>query len=341
MKKYLICLTCVYLCFSLCGCSFFGSKTRDDRNFMVAAIGFETDGALITVSAETVIINSELPEAEPEPMVLTGTGTTVSEALDSIGSTLAKPMILNHCGVIVIGKRMTKYWFSRICDYCFNENRITLSAYMVSADSPAKLLSGKPESSVAVGYDIMGIIEQQSARTGISYNSRYFEVEGLREKGKKVFSLPHFIRNDGRIAVDGLSVFRDDAFVTKLDTEESEFYSLMTGNFKKGTLRLGAEDYSISLKRTSCDYSDNQGNNIILKMRLSGKKINNTALEKLEKELEDLENGLRLKYKEDIFGFCDALNEKFPEFKRKYGENYNAFYGSAHFSAECQLDREK
>ena len=66
MKKYLITLTCAFLCFSLCGCSMLRENARDDRNFMVSAIGFETDGALITVCVETVIINSELPEAEPE-----------------------------------------------------------------------------------------------------------------------------------------------------------------------------------------------------------------------------------------------------------------------------------
>lgn len=302
---------------------------------MVAAIGFETDGELIAVSVETIIINSELPESEPVPTVLTGAGTTISEALDSIGSSLAKPMILNHCGVIVIGERMTKYWFDKICDYCFNENRITLSAYMISAESPSELLSGKPESSVAVGYDIMGIIEQQSARTGISYNSRYFEIEGLREKGKKVFSLPHFIRNNSGVSVEGLAVFKEDALVTQLDNSDVGLYALITGRFNKGTVRFGANEYHINSRKVDYDYSDGSDNKIRLKLQLSGDNIDSTACKKLENELEGFGNKLKVKCGTDAFGFSDILTERFSEFRKNHAENYAEFYRTAHFYAEC------
>lgn len=302
---------------------------------MVAAIGFETAGELITVSVETIIINSELPESEPIPTVLTGTGATVSEALDSIGSSLAKPMILNHCGVIVIGERMNKYWFDKICDYCFNENRITLSAYMISAESPSKLLSGKPESSVAVGYDIMGIIEQQSARTGISYNSRYFEIEGLREKGKKVFSLPHFIRNDSGVSVDGLAVFKEDTLVTQLGNPDAGLYALISGNFREGTVRFGANEYHINSRKVDYDYSDGAENKIRLKLRLSGDNIDSAACKKLEDELENLESRLKFKCGTDVFGFSDILTERYSEFRKNHAESYAEFYRTAHFYAEC------
>lgn len=335
MKKYFICLAALFLCFTLCGCSVLGEKTKDDRNFMVSAIGFETDGALISVSVEAIIINSELAESEPVPEVLTATGITISEALDSIGSSLAKPMILNHCGVIVIGERMTKYWFDKICDYCFYENRITLSAYMISAESPAELLSGEPESSVAVGYDIMGIIEQQSTRTGISYNSRYFEVEGLREKGKKVFSLPHFIRNDGGISVDGLAVFKDDALVTQLDNSDAGLYALITGRFNKGTVRFGTNEYHINSRKIDYGYSDVSGNKILLKLQLSGDSIDGDVCQKLENELESLEYKLKLECGTDVFGFSDILTDRFSEFREKHAENYAEFYRTAAFCAEC------
>ena len=338
MKKYFICLAVLFLCFTLCGCSVLGEKAKDDRNFMVAAIGFEADGELISVSVETIIINSELPESAPVPAVLTGTGVTISEALDSIGSSLAKPMILNHCGVIVIGERMTKYWFDKICDYCFYENRITLSAYMISAESPNKLLSGKPESSVAVGYDIMGIIEQQSARTGISHTSRYFEIEGLREKGKKVFSLPHFVRDDGGISVDGLAVFKEDALVTQLDNSDAGLYALITGRYNKGTVRFGANEYHINSRKVDYGYSDVSGNKIFLKLQLSGDNIDSDACQKLENELESLEYRLKLKCGVDVFGFSDILTDRFSEFREKHAENYAEFYRTAEFCAECSAN---
>lgn len=204
MKKCIIGVMIFLFCIIFCGCSVFGRKPRDDRSFMVSAVGFEADNELITVYAEAVIINSELSDTEPRSAVLEGTGKSISKALEDIEATLAKPMSFSHCGIIVIGKQMTGRHFREICEYCFKENSITLSAYMISADSPRELLSEKPESSVAVGYDIIGIIE----KSGISGN-RYFEIEGLREKGENTFILPHFVRKDGRITSDGASLLHD------------------------------------------------------------------------------------------------------------------------------------
>lgn len=204
MKKCIIGVMIFLFSVIFCGCSVFGNKSRDDRSFMVSAVGFEADNELVTLYAEAVIINSELSETEPKAAVLEGTGKSISKALENIEASLAKPMSFSHCGVIVIGRQMTDRYFREICEYCFKENSITLSAYMISADSIRELLSENPESSVAVGYDIMGIIE----KSGINGN-RYFEIEGLREKGENTFILPHFVRRDGRITADGASLLHD------------------------------------------------------------------------------------------------------------------------------------
>ena len=192
MKKILI-SALVFMIMLLSGCRFTTGGAANDRRFIVAAIGFESDGALITVYAETIIINSETPENEPAPKLLKGSGATINEAFEEIEASLARPLMLEHCGVIAVGGGVTASWFDRICDYCLDDRRITLSSYMISCDSPEALLSETPESSVAAGYDIMGIIEQRSSSTGIFYDSRFFEIEGLREKGRSVFTLPFFV----------------------------------------------------------------------------------------------------------------------------------------------------
>ncbi|MFQ8951734.1 MAG: hypothetical protein ACLR56_01115 [Oscillospiraceae bacterium] len=79
---------------------------------------------------------------------------------------------------------MTAERFSQICDYCFYENRITLSAYMISAKSPELLLGGKPESSAATGYDIMNMIERQSKSDGISTDSRFLRLNRRVRAGR-------------------------------------------------------------------------------------------------------------------------------------------------------------
>ena len=186
MIKRLCSITVVLLLSAtLTACRGVGNSIKNDRRFMVSALGFETDGFLIKVTSELIIINSENPDNPPQAKTFSAKSSTIGGALDDISAHLSKPMLLEHCGIIAIGEKMDEKRFSEICDYCFSENRITISAYMISTPDPEGLLSGEPESSAAVGYDIMSIIEQQNAANGAAANSRFFEVEAARESGKE------------------------------------------------------------------------------------------------------------------------------------------------------------
>lgn len=210
IKKLFLIITALSLSVTLTACRGAGENIKNDRRFMVSALGFETDGFLIKVTSELIIINSEDPETPPQAKTFSAKSSTVTGALEDISARLSRPMLLEHCGIIAIGDRMNEKRFSEICDYCFAENRITLSAYMISAPDPEQLLSSEPESSAAVGYDIMNIIEQQNAANGINTNSRFFEVESSRESGKSAFFLPRFEKAESGAVFGGIAVFEHD-----------------------------------------------------------------------------------------------------------------------------------
>ncbi|MGN0494124.1 MAG: hypothetical protein ACI4F7_10790 [Acutalibacteraceae bacterium] len=220
MKRLLICITAVIMCCTLAGCQITSGSAGNDRRFMVTALGFSESGDNITVTAEIVTVNSESAKAEPTPQVLSFTADGITAALDGISNSLSRPMLLEHCGVIVIGTALNAERFGEICDYCFRENRITLSVYMVSADDPTALLDGKPVSSVAVGYDIMGIIGQKAKTGKIKFENRYFEIESRREKGEPIFSMPCFSRTDDGVTLDGVVIFEGDKFSGKMNPSE-------------------------------------------------------------------------------------------------------------------------
>ncbi len=209
MKRILISVLILSLCLSLCGCM----GAEKDRQFMVSSLGFSQSGEDITVLAEVVIVNSETSDEAPTPKIFTATGKTIKDALDGISLYLTRPLLLEHCGVIVLDKKLSPKWFNKICEYCFYEKRITLSAYLVGTDDPNTLLSGKPESSVAVGYDIMGLIEQRKATTDKPYKNRFFEIESKREEGEKSFSLPLFTRKEEDLFLDGKYTFQAEELV--------------------------------------------------------------------------------------------------------------------------------
>ena len=210
IKKLFLIITALSLSVTLTACRGAGENIKNDRRFMVSALGFETDGFLIKVTSELIIINSEDPETPPQAKTFSAKSSTVTGALEDISARLSRPMLLEHCGIIAIGDRMNEKRFSEICDYCFAENRITLSAYMISAPDPEQLLSSEPESSAAVGYDIMNIIEQQNAANRINTNSRFFEVESSRESGKSAFFLPRFEKAESGAVFGGIAVFEHD-----------------------------------------------------------------------------------------------------------------------------------
>lgn len=336
MKKLISVLLSVLLCFALCGCKAVGNS-GNDRRFMVSAIGFETDGARITVSVETVIVNSETADVQPKPQVLSAEGETIDEALQSVGAALPKPMLLEHCGVIVIGQNMTPAWFKKIADYCFYENRITLSAYMIAAKNPTELLSGEPKSSVAVGYDIMGVVERQSRATGVSYDSRYFEIESRRERGRTVFALPYFEKSDDGVQLNGMQIFKDDAPVIRLNDRESALYALMTGSFEEGTVRVGADEYNVKARKVTYGYTDGGEKTVTLKLTLRGDALDELSCESLSHALEDLEKALKTALKADGFGFTERLSERFSDFRANHGDS-DDFYNAADFHAECRAE---
>ena len=210
MKRLIISVLTALLCLVLGGCST-SVSTQNDRRFMVTALGFSGNDN-ITVTAEIVTVNSESAEGEPRTQVLSCTENGINKALNGIADSLSRPMLLEHCGVIVIDTALSAESFAEICDYCFKENKITLSVYMVAAENPKTLLDGEPLYSVAVGYDIMGIIGQKSETEKMNFTNRYFEIESGREKGETAFSLPYFRRGEDGVSLVGTAVFENDKF---------------------------------------------------------------------------------------------------------------------------------
>ena len=207
MKKLYLGFLVFIFCFCLSGCSL--TDTESDRRFMVSALGFSAEKATVTVDAEVIIINSENAESDPRPQVISATADNIDSALKTISLSLAKPLLLEHCGVIAIGDQMTADWFDEICDYCFENNRITLSAFMISCKNPKELLGGEPSSSVAVGYDIMGIIEQNKKSGDLELRNRFFEVESLRQQGKTEFYIPRFEKSKDTLTLNGSVLFKN------------------------------------------------------------------------------------------------------------------------------------
>ena len=160
MKKFFLIFA---LAFLLCGCQ----KTGPE--YLVSGIGFDSKDGKYNVCFETIIINTE--NTAQTVRLLKGERDTVKNAVRQINAQCTQPLLMAHCGVVVIGEDITYNQLKEVGDYCYNEDEITLSAYFVRTDNAEKLFSLKPISSASVGYDVMGLVKRNKR-----FNNRVFEV---------------------------------------------------------------------------------------------------------------------------------------------------------------------
>lgn len=180
MKKLIFLFLPLFL---LCSCQ----KTKPE--YLISSIGFDNKDGQINTCFEAIVINSETEDQEVK--LFEGKGKTVQEGIEKIKRQCTQDFLLSHCGVLVVGESITKGQLDSIYEFCFNEENITLSARFVKTENAKELLSQKPFSTISVGYDILGLIEQYSQNQNKKIKNRYFEIMA---KDKKV-SLPKITIN--------------------------------------------------------------------------------------------------------------------------------------------------
>ena len=170
MKKILLIFI---LLISLCGCKQTGAE------YIISSMGFDNKDGLLNTCFEAIIINSETEDKEIK--VLEGSGKNVEEGIAKIKKQCTQDFLLSHCGVLVMGENLTQSQIDGIYEFCFDERDITLSARVITTKNAKQLLQTKPVSSIAVGYDILGLIEQYSKKDK-QIKNRYFEIMALEKQ---------------------------------------------------------------------------------------------------------------------------------------------------------------
>lgn len=183
MKKIIL-----VLCFAffLCGCE----KTGPE--YLVSGMGFDSFDGRYEICFETIVINTETTEQSVR--LLKGNGSTVYEAVSQIDRQCTQPLLLSHCGILAIGDSITETELKQIGDYCYSQDELTLSVYLIRTPDAEKLFKAKPISSICAGYDIMGLLKENSG-----YKNRFFEVLNSGYKA----ALPKISLKDGGLIFNG------------------------------------------------------------------------------------------------------------------------------------------
>jgi len=322
MKKILSLVLCAVVSVFLCGCSGTNVFSAKSAGYTATALGFDQSGSKIKVFLEAVIVNSEDSEADVKLELLSGEGKTVKSAMEQIYRKAAQPIMLSHIGVAVAGKEISDSYFEEIRQFCYGIDKITLSMLWVTAESAQRLLSCEPISSVAVGYDIMSMLKEQTSRTGIKFKNRFYEIEALAAKPLNITALPYFAVGDGSFYYSGVRLYENAVPKMRLTSEETGLYAIATNSQNSGQLFLNGKNHKIDSAYSTFDFSDG-----IEKVKLS--------IDLDTKQKTDIKKGIESLFikaqKKDIDIFAIGNNiyrkepKKWKKIKNEYEEKFKSF----------------
>lgn len=261
MKKLAVfLLPILLLCFS--GCSL--SPYREGSEYIVTALGIDGISSDIRLTVEAIPVNSEDAEASPEAILLKGRGKTLPEAFADCSAQAAEPLLLGHVGLIALGQSVDAPLFRETADWFYSKKSATLSTLFAAAQSAEELLEASKPSSIAVGYDAVGMLRSHETESGISLKNRFYEAESLFLRAESVVALPFISVTEDSFFSDGIIIYKEYAPCLRLTGDDVFFYSLASRCQKKGSPVLNGETLNIIQTRVKADFSNAADRKILL-----------------------------------------------------------------------------
>lgn len=319
MKKLLSLVLVVLNIVLLCGCSVKETIASDKQEYIVSALGFDSEGEKIKMTIEAIVINSDDLKEDKENKLFSGVGETVEEAMGDIISQVTQPLSLGHSAVAVMGSGLKPAQTEKIISFLNDNGKINIAIMMIYTKSAFELLSVKPLSSVAVGYDIMSMLEVSEEEKGTAFNNRLYEVNSLRLEEMKTYYLPFIDTEDEKLLVKGLGVFKENRLVEILENNEIPFFCLARDSFTKGEFTLENEKFKVDYSAVTYDFKlkENLEINLNLRLKAEGNK------EILKAETENFLKGY------DVCALGNVIRQKEPKIWDKIKDNYEDFYKGA------------
>ena len=321
MKKFLIVTFSVLLCFSLCGCSIKGAYISKTNDYLVSAIGFEESGDIITVFCEAVIINNEDTEADKKAELLEGTGKTLELAFADLYKSAVEVLEFSHCTVAVIDESISAEKFSEITEFLLNLEKLNISVQLISCNNAKDLLTCEAITSLAIGYDIIGMLEKESDITGIKYKNRLYEVVLERQSPLDVAAIPSIKVLHGEYFINGIAVLKSGKLSLKLDREQAATFAIATDTQSNGEIVVNSNKFKIASNLTTVRIEKENPDIIILNVKID----TNEEKKEIKNSINELFN-LSKKEKTDIFGFGNILAQRHPEIFNNIKSDYYGYY---------------
>ncbi len=310
----ILCIMCL-----TCGCSVREAISSDKQEYIVASLGFDGEKGKIKMLIEAIVVNTDDLKEDKQSVIFSGVGKNVNEAYSQIISQMTQPLSLGHNGITAIGSEVTASQLKDILSFCLNENQLNIATMLISADNAEELLSCKAVSSVAIGYDIMSMIEVSEESLGTVFKNRLYETEALRKKPACTFYMPYIGAEDEKAVLKGLAVFKNDTPARLLNSEEIPIFCLVTDSITSGEFTLEGKKIKTEYSSVAYDFDFNERLTVNINIRFKG----SGDIDALKFHIQNMLN------RENVFVFQNVISQKKPELWDKIKTDYDSFYNNA------------
>lgn len=316
MKRFAILFCAVVTLFLLSGCSTKEAIASDKQEYIVSSIGFDNSKGDIKMIIEAIVVNTDDLKEEKESRIITGEGQNPDEAYSDIISKITQPLSLGHSAITVIGESVSPEQLDLIFEFLKETPQINIATMMIFSENAEELLSVKAVSSVAIGYDIMSMIEVTEEKQGTIFKNRLYEVVALNSKPMKTFWIPYIGVDKEGFSINGIAVFKENKMLRFLNNEQVIAFSLITDSLARGEIVVSGNRITTQYSKVTYDF-DFEKIEVNVRLKIDGDK------ELIKNEVQSLLQN------EDIFGIGNIIYQKKPKLWEKIKDNYALYYQKA------------
>ena len=307
MKKIVVIICVIALFLALCGCNFLKPVKAASAEYIVTSMAFCEQKGEIQVFIEAIVVNTENTETAKLRKVFEGKGKTVEAAVEDAAHSLTQGLLFGHMAAIVFEESLSPQNFYGALQYCYSIEEITLSALCFSSDDAKSLIESEPLSSVAVGYDILSVLEQRQDEYGTNFKNKLYQVLSLSKETLQTVALPCFSAEDS-LNFRGLSVYSSGKAVTLLENEQMNCYFIACDLQDKGKIFIDGILYEIESCSTKRFFEEGR---LRISINIKGNSLPRASIQKYIEETFD--DSKKSGY--DVFGLFNTFYKQESDFK--------------------------
>ena len=273
MKKIIILITFLFI---LTGC--YDYKEINNLG-IISAIGIDYEDGKYIVTLEVLNDQTDKDNAKIKSYTKTGSDKSLAKAIEAVADKISDQANYTHVKLMILSETIIKDKFSNIIDFFIRSTYFRENFYVISSldVSPKKILNNTTEENPIASSTIISLLESLNYSSNSGVLKTYDQIiEEIVAFGKDT-CFSNIMLDDEQFKLDGLTIFDEYEYKTKLNNEEATIYNILTNNFYRPIFSQNYEnDKYFSIAMTSGNISTEiKDNKIIITGSLNGKIMDN------------------------------------------------------------------